>query len=132
MMKDMFHENRSKYGFDETIERLEEIVSSKGWRITYTHDMQETMTKNGYSVLPVKVVELCNPAYASRILSDDTLRIYSNMMPCRISVYEKSDGYAYISRMNNGAMAGMIGGVVEEVMSGAYQDAEAFVAELSE
>ncbi|MBR8702812.1 DUF302 domain-containing protein [Porphyromonas levii] len=132
MIKDMFQESRSKYGFDETVEKLGEIISAKGWRITHTHDMQETMTKNGYSVLPIKVVELCNPVYASRMLSEDSLRIYSSLMPCRISIYEKSDGRTYVSRMNNGAMAGMIGGVVEEVMSGAYHDAEGFVAELSE
>lgn len=128
----MFQESRSKYGFDETVAKLGEVISGKGWRITHTHDMQETMTKNGYSVLPLKVVELCNPAYASRMLADDDLRIYSSMMPCRISIYEKSDGHTYISRTNNGAMAAMIGGVVQEVMSGAYADAEGFVAQVTE
>ncbi len=38
------------------------------------------------------------------------------MMPCTISVYEKSDGKTYIGHMNAGLMGGMFGGDVAEVM----------------
>lgn len=128
----MFFENKSKYGFDETVEKLNAVIAEAGWRVTHTHDLKETMTKNGFVVHPVKVIELCNPKYAYRLLSDDELRIYSNMMPCRLSVYEKADGNTYVSRMNSALFASQIGGVVEEVMSGAYHDAEGFVAQVAE
>lgn len=131
-MKDMFQETRSKYDFGETLQRLNEIITVTGWRITHTHDMQETMIKNDYTVLPLKVIELCNPSYAYRILSEDDLRLFSSMMPCRISVYEKEDGHTYISRMNNGVFAAQLGGIVSEVMGSAYKDAEGFIKKLVE
>lgn len=128
----MFIESKSKYGFDKTIEKLNEIIVASGWRVTHTHDLKETMTKNGFEVLPVKVIELCNPQYAHRLLSVDALRIYSNMMPCRMSVYEKADGFTYVSRINSALFAAQIGGVVHEVMSEAFHDAEGFIAQISE
>ena len=131
-MDKMFFESKSRYAFDETVERLNNIIAEAGWRVTHTHDLQETMRKNGYEVLPVKVIELCNPKYAYRMLSADELRIYGNMMPCRISVHEKVDGKTYVSRMNSALFASQIGGVVEEVMSSAYHDAENFVAQIAE
>ncbi len=131
-MDKMFFESKSRYAFDETVERLNTIIAEAGWHVTHTHDLKETMNKNGYEVLPVKVIELCNPKYAHRMLSADELRIYANMMPCRISVHEKADGKTYVSRMNSALFASQIGGVVEEVMSGAYYDAESFVARIAE
>lgn len=131
-MDNMFFESKSKYGFDETVKKLSDIIAENGWRVTHTHDLKETMTKNGFEVLPVKVIELCNPKYAYRMLSVDELRIYSNMMPCRLSVYEKADGKTYVSRMNSALFASQIGGVVEEVMSDAYHNAESFVAQVAE
>ena len=95
-------------------------------------DLQAIMKKNGKEILPVKVVELCKPDYAYRLLSDDTQRIYSNMLPCRISVYEKSDGNCYISRLNAAMMAAQLGGVTEEVMTAAYHDAEEMISKLAE
>jgi len=130
-MEAMFFENRSRYGFDETINRLSEIVPENGWKVIQILDLQETMRKNGKEVLPVKVIELCKPDYAYRLLSDDALRIYANMMPCRISIYQKTDGQTYVSRMNSEMLAAQIGGVVQEVMSGAFTDAEDFIKKIS-
>ena len=126
-MDQMFFESRSKYGFDETVNQLSAIIAEAGWKVIHIHDLQETMRKNGKDVIPVKVIELCMPDYAYRLLSDDTLRIYSNMMPCRISVYEKTDGKTYISRLNSAMLASRTGGVIQEVMSRSFEDAERFV-----
>lgn len=131
-MEQMFYETKSAYGFEETISKLSEIIVTSGWKVIYIHDLQETMKKNGKDVTPVKVVELCNPNYAFRILSDDSLRIYSNMLPCRFSVHEKADGKTYVSRMNSALMANQIGGVVQEVMSNAYHDVEGFIEKVIE
>lgn len=131
-MERMFFENKSRFGFHETVQRFSDAATNGGWKVTYTHDLQETMRKNGFDVAAASVVELCKPKYAHTILSDDTLRIYSNMMPCRISMYEKSDGQTYISRMNVSAFAVQIGGVVAETMAAAYAEVERFVADLTE
>lgn len=132
MTNEMFFESKSKYSFDETVEQLSAQIEAGGWRLQHVHNLQETMTKNGYDVLQAKVLELCFPKYAYNLLSQDNLRIYSNMMPCRIAVYNKADGNTYVSRMNTAMFASQIGGVVAEVMSGAFNDAEVFVKKVSE
>jgi uncharacterized protein (DUF302 family) len=124
---EMFIESVSKFGFDETVTKLSEEVSSKGWKVLVAHNLQESLKKNGYDVLPVKIMEICNPKHSARLLELDNERIYSSLMPCRISVYEKSDGKTYISRMNSGLLAGQIGGIVEEVMILASNDMEEMI-----
>ena len=130
-MDTMFFENRSKYGFEETINQLTELVPENEWKIIQILDLQETMRKNGKDVLPVKVVEMCKPDYAYQLLSEDSQRIYSNMMPCRVSVYEKSDGKIYISRMNSAMFAEQIGGVMKDVMSKAFDDVEKMIKKIT-
>ena len=130
-MDTMFFENRSKYGFEETINQLTELVPENEWKIIQILDLQETMRKNGKDVLPVKVVEMCKPDYAYQLLSEDSQRIYSNMMPCRVSVYEKSDGNTYISRMNSAMFAEQIGGVMQGVMSNAFDDVEKMIKKIA-
>lgn len=131
-MDQLFFETKSKYGFDETVQKLSEIASGSGWKLIHVHDLQETMRKNGKEVLPVKVIEICKPDYAYRLLSEDDQRVYSNMMPCRVSVYEKEDGQTYLSRINSALMASQIGGVVQEVMTAAFADAEQFIEKVRE
>ena len=117
-------ENQSLYGFVETVDILSKQIVEHGWKVTTTHDLQETMKKNGKEVLPVKVIELCNPGHAYNILSKDTLLNVSPMLPCRISVYEKTDGKTYVSRMNAPAFAKMIGGEGANTMVAAFKETE--------
>lgn len=117
-------ESQSLYDFDKTVELLSQTIVEKGWKITATHNLQETMKKNGKEVLPVKVIELCNPDHAYQILSKDTQRDISAMLPCRVSVYEKEDGQTYVSRMNAPAFAGMIGGEAAKTVVQAFNETE--------
>ena len=123
----MFIENESIYGFNDTVEKLSESIVSNGWKVTHVHDLHETLKKNNFDVLPVKVLEVCRPDYSVKILRNDSERIYSSLMPCRLSVYETSDGKTKISRMNSGVLAAQIGGIVEEVMSMAFNDMESIL-----
>jgi uncharacterized protein (DUF302 family) len=120
----MFLEDESKFGFEETIEKLKSEVEKKTWKLSAVHDLQETLKKSNYEVLPVKVFAICHPKHSSRILSKDDERIVSSLMPCRVSVYQKSNGKTYISRMNAGLLAKSIGGIIEEVMVASAADVE--------
>jgi uncharacterized protein (DUF302 family) len=124
---EMLFENLSPYGFDETITRIASAVEEKGWKTPAVHDLQQTMKNFGKEVLPVKVFEICHPKHSSRILESDNERIVSAMMPCRISVYERSDGKTYVSRINSGKMSALLGGLIEEVMKDATADVEGIV-----
>lgn len=120
-------ENQSKYNFAETIDILSKVIPENGWKIMVVHDLQETMKKNGKEVLPVKVIELCNPVHAYQILSVDNHREIAPMLPCRIAVYEKTDGNTYLSRMNAPALSVMIGGDAAKTIVGAFDDVEGFL-----
>lgn len=124
---DMMIESTSKYGFNETVEKLTASLSGTNWKLITTHNMQETMKKNGKDVYPIKILELCNPEIAYTILSSDSHRSLSPMLPCRLSVYEKADGKTYISRMNIPLFAGMIGGEASKSVMKAYTESEEFI-----
>src|SRR5690554_3371413 len=128
----MFIENRSKYSLEETISKLTEAISKSDWKVIHTHDLQQLMHKNGHEVLPANVMAICAPKYAHKLLSPDEERIYANMMPCRLSVYEKSDGKTYVSRMNIELFASQMGGVIQEVMTEAFRGAEGFINQVIE
>lgn len=123
----MFIEVQSRLDFEQTVATLTEKIEAAKWKVLVVHNLQQSVNNHGYNVLPVKILELCNPHYSSQILSRDSERIYSNLMPCRIAVYEKEDGLTYLSLMNSGELSSQIGGIVEEVMSTAFNDSMGFI-----
>jgi len=123
----MLIEAESKYNFEESVAKFNQTVLDMGWKIPVIHDMRETMYKNGFSVNSMKVFELCHPGHAYQILQLDDERIVSSMMPCRVSIYEKSDGKTYISWMNTAMLGNMMGGVIAEVMGQASADSERMI-----
>jgi len=70
----------------------------------------------------VKIVALCNPHYANRILNDDKDKVVSTMMPLGIGIYQTKDGSVYMSEMNIGLMGMMFGGTIADVMGDASKD----------
>lgn len=126
----MIWENKSRFGFDETITRLTSQVEKAQWKMPAVHDLQETMKKNGFEVRRVKVLEICQPKIAQQILSRDAERIVSSLMPCRIAVYEKADGQVYVSRMNSGLIGKLMKGIVPEVMKEATDGVETILKEV--
>ena len=59
---------------------------------------------------------IADPLPTSYMEIKDDERIVSSMMPCRISVYEKSDGKTYLSRINTKLLAANFEGAVKELM----------------
>ncbi len=125
-------ESSSQYGFAETVDKLTASIMAKNWKLIITHNMQETMKKNGKDVYPVKILELCNPEIAYTILASDVNRSLSAMLPCRISVYEKADGKTYVSRMNIPLLVEMIKGDASQSIMRAYNESEEFIRGVSE
>ena len=131
-MENLFIESQSRYNFDQTMEKLSAAILSGGWNISVTLDLHASLSKSGIDVLPVKVIELCNPKLAFRILRNSETRIYSGMLPCKISIYEKENGKTCISILNTGSLASQIGGEVEAVMVEAFSQAEGFIYQVIE
>jgi len=126
-MPSPFIEFESRYHFDETIEKVTNEITIHTWEVVATHDLQKSLNKHDVHVLPIKVMAVCHPSLAKLLLSKDSERIVTSMMPCRISVYEKSDGRTYVSLLNTQMMAAMLGGLVEEVMLKASAEVEKMV-----
>ncbi len=116
-------ESVSKYSFSETVEKLKIHIADGGWRLLHVHDLQKVMHNN---------YELCYPQYAYRLLSVDDFKFYSNLIPCRISVYEKEDGKTYISRMNIPSVVSESDKEAKEVMTMAFNEAEIIIGKISE
>jgi uncharacterized protein (DUF302 family) len=127
----MFKETKVDGDFDSTTEKVEKAVLEHGWKIPHVHDLQATLKNFGKDVRSVKVFELCNPEYAYEILRKDQERVISNMMPCRLAVYEKKDGAVYISRMNSGTVAKPMSKVVRKTMTIAARDVENIIDEVT-
>ena len=118
----MMNEYESKYDFNETVELFQQRVNESSWGILNTHDMQAIKANLGYDVLPVKIFDLCSGQYSYEILSRDDERIVTPLMPCRVSIYEKSNGQTYIGMMNAGLVARLFGGVINDVMQKATSE----------
>ncbi len=128
----MMNERESSYDFETSVAMLEESITVNGWKMPTVHNLQGTIERFGYDVLAVKVFEICHPDHAERILSQDDERIVSAMMPCRIAIYEKTDGKTYVSTMNTGLMGKLFGGLIAEVMGVASAESEQIVSVLFE
>ena len=126
----MFRENSYHKDFESAVAEIEETVLSKGWKIPVVHDLQATLKKFDKDVRSVKVFDICHPDLSYKILSQSEERIVSNMMPCRIAVYEKEDGSVWISRMNSGLLAKPMSPVIRTTMSAAAKDVEEIIAEV--
>ena len=118
-------ETASPVGLEETVTRIENAARKEGWIVKSVMRLDESVLKNGGGeVLPVRVINVCQAEHAGRILREDDARRVSVMMPCRISVYTKSDGKTYIASMNTEVVARLFPGVVSDVMGGPVAEAQ--------
>jgi uncharacterized protein (DUF302 family) len=122
----MISEQESPLSLDATVERLTTAAKEKGWVVSGVKKLDESVKKHGGpDVRAVRLVELCHADHAGKILLDDDARFVSVMMPCTISVYEKSDGSVWMSSLNPGLVGKLFGGVISEVMAGPVAEAQA-------
>lgn len=129
-MNSLFSESESFYGFDKTVEILMSEINKTSWRITAIHDLQKSIKENGKELLPIKVFALCHPLFAGMILENDDERVVSTMMPCRVSVYQKSDGKTYISRINESSFTTFLNGLMKPVMMDSFRMIEKLIRPL--
>ncbi|MGV6808630.1 MAG: DUF302 domain-containing protein [bacterium] len=113
----MLKEHLSPYGVDETVAKIKQNAEAKGWVSPSVSSIHKSIKKHGVGDLPpVQLVNLCEPHHAYNILKSDENKIVSVMMPCTVSVYEKSDGKTYIGTMNTDLLGRMFGGDIAEIM----------------
>lgn len=84
--------------------------------------MKHIRKHNGKDVGLVKVMEMCLPSYAARMLSKDPNKCLAVMMPCAIAVYDKADGQIYVARINMELISQVFPGDVGEVLRAVARD----------
>jgi len=82
----MYYIVESNKGFEDAVTDLEAAVKRNEFGVLHIHDLGNTLRSKGIAFAEnCKVLEVCNPGQASKVLSTD-MRL--NMaLPCRISVY---------------------------------------------
>lgn len=115
-------EFESSYDFNKTVDLLTAEAEKREWKVPAVHDLQQSLAKSGKNVRPVKVIEICKPRYSGQMLELNDERIMSVMMPCRISVYEKSDGKTYIALIDSGSLSTGLQPEIAKVMKEASDE----------
>lgn len=82
--------------FEDAVSAILQKATENNFRVLHTHDIATTLTEKGFPRPPLKVIEICNAKYASKVLEKDVK--ISLMLPCPISVYVV-DGKTHISTM---------------------------------
>ena len=114
----MIHEAKSPYDFNTTVDTIIVNAESEGWTVPKVYDFQKSILDAGSGdVGRIKVIEMCQPEYASGLLGADDTKFVAVMMPCAVAVYETSGGDTYIASMNVGTMGKVFGGAVDQTMS---------------
>jgi len=119
----MLNVNESRYSFDQTYTNLEDAILQQDWDIQHVYNISECMENYGYEALnQISIFSICNAENVNNILQDDEDRKVTAIMPCRIAVYEKTDGSVWVASLNIGLMSKMFGGNIESVMSSVAED----------
>ncbi len=113
----MIIEYPSPHGLNETVEKIKTRAIAEGWIVTGLKPLHKAVKKHiGKDIAPVILINMCQADHAYNILKEDENRVLSVMMPCTISVYEKTDGKTYIGAMKAGLLGKMFGGSIAEIM----------------
>lgn len=125
----MFREVPSPFGVEETVARIQQNIQNagNGWSLSGLRNAAKPIEADGGNVLPVLMIEACSTKYSAPILTDDSLRFLSNLMPCKISVYKKNDGKTYIGLMNAQLIGSLFGSKVGAIMQQVAADQAKFI-----
>lgn len=115
-------EQVSPFDVATTVKKLIEAAILEEWQNPAVHNLQQSLAKSGKEVRPVQVIEICKPEYSGQMLEKNHERIVSVMMPCRISVYEKEDGKAYVALINTAALSAGMPPTITKAMQGASDE----------
>jgi len=125
----MFSERVSPFGVEETVARIQQNIqaSKTGWALSGLRNGAKPIEKDGGNVLPVLMIEACSTRYSGPVLKDDSVRFLSILMPCKISVYKKSDGKVYIGTMNASLIGALFGAKIGSIMKDVAEDQQSFL-----
>lgn len=125
----VFNEQESPYTVEETVARIQHNIQAagNGWSLMGLRNPIKPLHADGDDALPAMMIEACSTKYSGPILKDDKIRFLSILMPCKISVYKKSNGKVYIGTMNAGFIGSLFGPLVGDIMKNVVADQQKFL-----
>jgi uncharacterized protein (DUF302 family) len=85
----MLHIVETAKDVETTARDLEEAAKRNKFGVLHIHDLQQKMKEKGVEFPNAcKILEVCNPQQASRVLSKNMA--VSMVLPCRVSVYQEA------------------------------------------
>jgi uncharacterized protein (DUF302 family) len=127
----MLVKHKSKLSYDETVTALSEtLLKKQDWHVLTVNDFQKS-TKDFITLERVGSIDICNPRYVSKILTDDKNRGVTAFMPLDFGVYEDKKGQVFVSQLNVGLVGKMFGGTISKVMGMAGKDLSEVVESIS-
>src|SRR5512139_2028955 len=86
----MLHIVESTKNLETATHDLDEAAKRHKFGVLHVHDLQQKMREKGVDFpRACRILEVCNPQQASRVLSQNMA--VSMALPCRISVYEEGE-----------------------------------------
>ncbi|OLN23921.1 hypothetical protein BTO30_00370 [Domibacillus antri] len=84
----MFHYTRDVHlTVDEAAERIEEELQKEKFGVLWSFNVKEMLNEKGLDFdQHYKILEVCNPVEAKKVLSENPLAGY--FLPCKMAVYE--------------------------------------------
>ncbi len=133
LMAAMMVDKRSRLGFNETVTALQEAAKKRGWEIGPVMDMQEAMIKAGHKeAKPFKMLVMCNKSLAEDLIKAQIAQKSMPFAPCRISVFEGTDGKIYIAKPNTELMAQMATPAFAPLLKKFAEEENAILANIAE
>jgi len=78
----------SSRSVEEVRERLEERSKERGFGVLGVHEVSQILQNKGHPIdYSCVIVEICQPASASRVLSKNPL--IATALPCRIAIFDR-------------------------------------------
>jgi len=112
----MLIKHKSNLNYDETVTVLSETLKKKqDWQVLTVNDYQKS-TAEFIALEQVGSLTICNPRYASSILTNDKDRGVTAFMPLGLGVYEDKKGQVFVSQLNVRLLGMMFGGNIAVVM----------------
>ncbi|WP_096274547.1 DUF302 domain-containing protein [Paucisalibacillus globulus] len=104
----MFHYTvETSKSIDEAIQSLEANLKEEKFGVQWQFNVKETLESKGFELeKPFTILEVCNPLEAQNVLSANQLIGY--FLPCKIVVYEDSNGITKIGMPKPSALIQMV------------------------